>query len=131
MEGENYLVSVGKTLEGKEVKDEIAVNYRFTKNGKARALKLGHSKLDNGNYLVKATAIDKNGLRCLDYEKRVYFQCLNGGEAVISQGTPTGSEIIEMANGMASIEIKRLSDLQPIEIMVLNQSFKGTYLTID
>jgi len=35
-----------------------------------------------------------------------------------------------MANGKASIEVIRESENMPIEVMVLNQSFKGTYLTI-
>ncbi|TBN03671.1 glycoside hydrolase family 2 protein [Hyunsoonleella flava] len=130
-EGENILTSVGSTEDGKKVKDELKINYRFTKNGKARSLKLEHKKLDNGNYLITAKAIDNKGLRCLDYEERVYFQCLNGGEAIISQGTPTGSEVIEMANGKASIEVKRFSEDELLQVMVLNQSFKGTYLNID
>ncbi|MBB1489926.1 beta-galactosidase, partial [Oceanospirillum sp. D5] len=100
---------------------ELKINYRFTKNGKARSLKLEHKKLDNGNYLITAKAIDNKGLRCLDYEERVYFQCLNGGEAIISQGTPTGSEVIEMANGKASIEVKRFSEDELLQVMVLNQ----------
>jgi len=129
--GENKLESFGKTPDGKTVKDELLVNYRFTKSQKATGLKLEYSVLENGNYLVTAIAVDKKGLRALDYEKRVYFQCLNGGEALISQGTPTGSEVIEMANGKASIEVKRHSKDKPLQMMVLNQSFKGTYLTIN
>jgi len=129
--GENKLESFGKTPDGKTVKDELLVNYRFTKSQKATGLKLEYSVLENGNYLVTAIAVDKKGLRALDYEKRVYFQCLNGGEALISQGTPTGSEVIEMANGKASIEVKRHSKDKPLQMMVLNQGFKGTYLTIN
>jgi beta-galactosidase len=45
-------------------------------------------------------------------------------------GTPTGSESIEMANGKASIEVIREESNKPFEVMVLNQDFKGTYLTI-
>lgn len=130
-EGENILRSVGKTQSGEDVKDELIINYRFEKNGKARGLKLEYKLLDNGNYLITANAVDNNNLRCLDYEERVYFQCLNGGQAMVSQGTPTGSETIEMANGKASIEVKRNSQNEPLEVMVLNQSFKGTYLTIE
>jgi beta-galactosidase len=130
-EGKNKLVSIGKTKDGKEVKDKLEINYRFTKNEKATALKLDYKLLENNRYLVTATALDKNGLRCLDYEERVYFQCLNGGKAIISQGTPTGSEVIEMANGEASIEVERFSDEEQLQVMVLNQSFKGTYLNIN
>ncbi|WP_282148800.1 glycoside hydrolase family 2 protein [Algibacter lectus] len=131
IEGENKLISIGKTNEGKEVRDALIINYRFTKNQKAKGLKLDYKRLDNGNYLITAIAIDANNLRCLDYENRVYFQCLSGGETLKSMGTPTGSESIEMANGKASIEVKRTSPNKRLEVMVLNQSFKGTYLTID
>jgi beta-galactosidase len=55
------------------------VNYRYTKNDVAAKLNLSYKKLQNGNYLVTATAVDSNGLQCLDYEKKVYFQCLEGG----------------------------------------------------
>lgn len=48
-----------------------------------------------------------------------------------SLGTPTGSESIEMANGKASIEVKRNSNKRSLEMMVLNQNFKGAYLTIN
>ncbi|WP_298494047.1 glycoside hydrolase family 2 TIM barrel-domain containing protein [uncultured Algibacter sp.] len=129
--GENNLTSLGKTKDGTQVADELKINYRFVKNQQAQSLKLEYTALEDDNYLVTATAIDKNGLRCLDYEERVYFQCLNGGEASVSHGTPTGSEVIEMANGQASIKVKRKSNTQPIQMMVLNQSFKGTYLIID
>ncbi|TNJ45833.1 DUF4982 domain-containing protein [Tamlana fucoidanivorans] len=129
-EGDNTLRAIGVT-ETSNPEDELTVNYRYVKSGKARALTLGYEQLENGNYLVTATAVDADGLRCLDYEKRVYFQCLNGGEVMKSLGTPTGSEVIEMANGRASIEVKRVSKSKPLKMMVLNQSFKGTYLNIE
>lgn len=130
-EGENNLMAIGKTKDGKEVKDKLQLNYRFTKNGKAKGLKLEYEILDNGNYLITAVAHDSKGLRCLDYENRVYFQCLSGGETMKNLGTPNGSESIEMVNGKASIEIIREDKNKPLKVMVLNQSFKGTYLTID
>ncbi|WP_147676561.1 glycoside hydrolase family 2 protein [Algibacter pacificus] len=129
--GENKLIAVGKTKNNIEVKDELIVNYRFIKNTKAIGLKLEEKILENGNYLVTAIAYDNQGLQCLDYENKVYFQCLSGGETLKSLGTPTGSESIAMANGKASIEVMRYSKNKPLEIMVINQNFKGTYLTID
>ena len=129
-DGENILESVGYTADGKTVRDKLKINYRFTKNGKAKSLQLSYKALKNGNYLVTAIAEDAKGFRCLDYEERVYFQCLSGGETLKSLGTPTGSESIEMANGKASIEVKRNQIGKPLVMMVLNQSFKGSYLTI-
>ena len=47
-----------------------------------------------------------------------------------NQGTPIGSESIKMSNGKASIEVVPDSANGPIEMTVLNQSFKGEYLKI-
>jgi beta-galactosidase len=128
-EGSNRIITIGKPTNGTEVSDTLELTYRFKKNGKPTYLSLSAKQLKNGNSLVTATAFDKDNLRCLDYEERVYFQCLSGGETLKSMGTPTGSETIEMANGQASIEVVRKKN-EPLKIMVLNQSFKGTYLTI-
>jgi beta-galactosidase len=129
-EGENTLISIGETKDGKTVSDTIKVNYRFNKNAAAEDLKLSATKLKNGNYMFTAIAVDKNNLRCLDYEQRVYFQCVSGGKTLKNQGTPTGSESIKMSNGKASIEVIPDSPDSPIEMTVLNQSFKGEYLKI-
>ncbi len=130
-EGVNTMKAVGIMKGGTVVNDELDVNYRFIKNGKAVQLDLEYKKIDNGNYLLTAYAKDADGLTCLDYEERVYFQALSGATTLKSLGTPTGSESIKMANGRASIEIIPNKNRAPIEVMVLNQSFKGTYLTIE
>ncbi|CAA9196534.1 glycoside hydrolase family 2 protein [Flavobacterium collinsii] len=130
LKGENILIAVGETKDGKRVTDTLKVNYRFNKNDTATALQLSSEKLKNGNYLVTAIAIDHNNLRCLDYEESVYFQCLKGGKTMKNQGTPTGSESIKMANGKASIEVVPDGSGIPIEMTALNQSFKGEYLKI-
>lgn len=130
-EGQNNLVAIGRTENGRQVKDSLLIDYRYVKNGKPEELKLVYEMLKNGNYLVSAIAIDKDGLRCLDYEERVYFQCLSGGKTLKNMGTPTGSESIEMANGKASIEVERSAADTPLRLLVINQSFKGTYLVID
>ncbi len=130
-EGSNELIAKAKHDNGTMVADTLTVNYRFTKNEGAKGLTLSAKKLSNGNYLVTAVAIDANGLRCLDYEDKVYFQTLEGGQSLRNQGTPTGSEIIGMANGKAFIELKPDNTQNGIKVMVLNQNFKGTYLTIN
>ncbi|WP_299245930.1 glycoside hydrolase family 2 TIM barrel-domain containing protein [uncultured Aquimarina sp.] len=128
-EGANKLKAVG-FKDGKKVTDSLNINYRYKKNDVANSLALSYKKLENGNYLVIATARDKTGLRCLDYEERIYFQCLSGGKTKKDLGTPMGSESIKMSNGQASIEVIPDKGSTAIEMTVLNQSFKGTYLTI-
>ena len=127
-EGKNTFIAIGTSHDGKKVSDTITVNYRFVKNEAAVGLVLSSEKLKNGNHLVTATAVDKNNLRCLDYEDRVYFQCVSGGETMKNQGTPTGSECIRMANGKASIEVIPNTTSDSIEMTILNQNFKGEYL---
>ena len=128
VEGKNTFVAVGTSNDGKKVSDTLHVNYRFTKNEAAVGLKLSSEKLKNGNYLVTAIAVDKNNFRCLDYEDRVYFQCVSGGDTMKNQGTPTGSECIRMANGKAAIEVIPNNSSESIEMTILNQNFKGEYL---
>lgn len=128
IEGKNNFVALGINNDGTKVSDKIDVNYRFTKNGPAEGLKLSAEKMENGNYLITAIAVDKNKLRCLDYEDRVYFQCLSGGQTMKNQGTPTGSESIKMANGKASIEVIPNAIGDTIEMNILNQNFKGEFL---
>lgn len=127
-DGKNNFIAVGITKDGKKVNDTIDVNYRYVKNGAADGLKLSAEKMKNGNYLVTAIAVDKNNMRCLDYEDRVYFQCLSGGTTMKNQGTPTGSESIKMSNGKAAIEVVPNSKGEFIEMNILNQNFKGEYL---
>ncbi len=131
IEGANELIAKARYKNGTMVTDSLLVNYRYTKNETAKGLKLSAQKMENGNYLVTAIAVDANGLRCLDYEDKVYFQTLEGGRSSKHQGTPTGSEIIGMSNGKASIEIIPNETQDALKVMVLNQNFKGTYLTIE
>ncbi|TDT47363.1 beta-galactosidase [Maribacter spongiicola] len=129
-EGKNELIAKANIENGEMVEDILEVNYRYTKNNVAEELVLTAKKMENGNFMVTAVAIDENGLRCLDYEDKVYFQTLEGGHSIKNQGTPTGSEIISMANGKASLEIKPDDTKTTLKVMVMNQNFKGTYLTI-
>ncbi len=127
--GNNSLEAIGYQ-KGKEVaKDMITIQYAYTKAGSPDNLQLKAEKLPDGNYLVKATVVDKDGARCLEYQERVYFQCLNGGELHRNQGTPIGSESIKMANGQAAIKVIPYG-MEDLEVAVYNQNFKGTYLTI-
>jgi beta-galactosidase len=130
-EGRNELVATGYS-DGNPVRfDTLQVKYWFSPNGKPEELTLSFEKLENGNYLVTTTAVDKNGRRCIDYQDRVYFQCLGGGIALKNLGTPTGSDVIELADGQASIQVIPHKDVDKVVMMVLNQSFKGTFLEIE
>ena len=74
--------------------------------------------------------MDKNGHRVLDYERPVYFAKDGAGELMINYGTPTKSQVIQMANGRAAIELIPAEEGRAI-IEVRNQDFKGSYLIIN
>lgn len=129
-EGENHLVAYGYGDFYSLVKDSIQVDYRYAMNSKAQGLELSVSERDEGVIILEAIAVDKDGLRCLDYEKKVYFQCLQGGSLLNNQGTPYGSDVIEMANGKANATLIPDKNSQEIIVAVLNQNFKGEYLRL-
>ena len=115
---------------GKEVaKHKIDVNYRYEKNQRPERFYITDKMMKNGRVLVTATARDKNGLRCLDYDEPVYFYHSGDGKLLVDQGVPTGASIVEMANGQASIQLKP-SPGGSCTIEVRNQDFKGDYLKI-
>jgi len=126
--GANELVS-NAYQNGKVVAtDRMTVNYSFEEADTPSEIVLNHEPLDNGNTLIVATMRDKEGRRCLDYEGRVYFDLNGAGELLVDWGTPTRSQVIEMANGRAAIEAKLTTGRTVIEAR--NQDFKGSYLTI-
>ena len=129
-EGDNDVTAVGFNDGNKVTEDLLKINFTYKKFDKPDDLVLKSKRLSNGNYLVTALAVDNNGRRCLDFNKRVYFTALSGGKLLDNLGTNIGSSVIEMANGKAQIVFKHIP-LQKGVVEVRNQDFKGTYLTIE
>ena len=128
-EGTNNLTAIGYNNNLQTAIDTLSISYKYKKSGTASEIKLSNTKLQNGNYLITATVVDKEGLRCLDYSKRIYFSADVSGKLMENLGTPTGSSIIEAANGQAQIEFKPDGNKKAV-IEVRNQDFKGSYLVI-
>jgi len=130
LEGDNQLIAIGYTNEKRSTADTLDIFYSYIKPDKASEIKLSLERLNNGNLLIEAVVVDKNGLRCLDYNKRIYFSCDGKGELLTNYGTPSGSEVLEMVNGKAVIEFRPVPQEKTI-IEARNQDFKGSYLTIE
>ncbi len=130
IKGKNQLIAKG-FKNGKVItSDTMTVNYDYIQAGKPDKIILSHQMLPNGNYLVEATMVDKKGVRVLDYEKHLYFSKDGAGKLVKDYGTPTRSQVIQMANGYAAIELLPSKKGKAI-IEARNQDFKGSYLVID
>ncbi|MCD6376228.1 MAG: glycoside hydrolase family 88 protein [Caldisericaceae bacterium] len=129
IEGQNQLIAIGYHDGNPVAYDTVLVTYYFQKPKTAKKLVLKAEKVGAYRYLLTVLAVDENGRRSLNYNKRVYFSALQGARLLEYLGTPDGSSIIEMANGRAQILFDRYPD-QKVVIEVRNQDFKGNYLEI-
>jgi beta-galactosidase len=129
-EGTNVIRADGYQEDKKITEDILSILYSTKKVDKPDNLVLTKERTTNGDYLITAYAVDKNGNRNTDLNTRVYFTALSGGILSTTTGTPKGSSVIEMANGKAQILFKHIP-LQKAVIEVRSQEFKGSYLTIE
>lgn len=127
-EGKNELVAKAYIKNEIVSEDEMIVQYSYRQSEKADHVGLSSQVLPNGNLLIEALMLDKNERRVLDYEERMYFSLDGHGYLLKNFGTPTGSQVVEMANGRAAIELVPGSGDAIIEAR--NQDFKGSYLTV-
>ncbi len=107
--------------------DSLTVRYTTVPSGTPDHFQLSARPLSNGHLLVEATAVDADGRPCLDYQKRVYFSHDGAGQLLVDYGTPTRSQVIEMANGRAAIEFVPDPSGRGV-VEVRNQDLKGDYL---
>jgi len=128
-EGLNKIIAVGNEDGEITANDTLEINYTYRKNSKPVKLILTSDRISNGNHLITASAVDKNGQLCLNYNDRVYFSAEGKGKLIENYGVPGKSSIIEMANGKASIEFESVP-FEKATIEVRNQNFKGSYLEI-
>lgn len=128
IEGENYLLALGEK-DGLTFRDSMYVDYSFEKAGTPDHIELSEVQMANGHLMIVAIMKDKNNKRVLDYESRIYFSEEGNGKFVQNFGTPTQSQVIEMANGKACIEY--IPGRGKLTIEVRNQDFKGSYLNIE
>ncbi|CAH1002412.1 Putative beta-glucuronidase [Neolewinella maritima] len=127
--GANTFEAVAYRAGAEVARDTLTVNYTFDRAGTASRIVLSHRALANGNVLVEAIMQDSEGRRVLDYEGRVYFDHSGPGKLLVDWGLPTRSQVIEMANGRAAIELVPAAGRTVIEAR--NQDFKGSYLVIE
>jgi beta-galactosidase len=128
-EGENVLTALGFKEAKPAASDSIAVTYRYRKSDVPDHIQLTSIPMKNGNILITAIVVDKDGNRVLDYSKRIYFSRDGSGKLLENYGTPTRSAVIEMANGKAQIEFQPDGRRRAV-IEARNQDFKGEYLVI-
>lgn len=103
-EGRNRVVAVCAGTGDAAVRDSLDFNYTSAVAGRPEQIALTAKQLPNGNLLVEARLLDGNRRQSLGAADRVYFNSQGGGHLMVDLGTPTGSRVIQAANGYAAIE---------------------------
>lgn len=110
--------------------DSMTVHYDHQQAGKPDRIELTHRELTNGHLLVEATVRDRAGLRVYDYQEEIYFSLNGNGQLLRHYGTPDRSDVVQMANGRAVIELVPGKTGRGV-VEARNQDFKGSYLVLN
>ncbi len=129
-DGENHVVARCAGANETGVGDTLTVHYTHVQAGKADHIAMSSHLLPNGHVLVEATIVDAKGQRVLSASDRVYFGRNGDGRLLADLGTPTGSSIIEAANGRAAIEVE-IPRGGHATILARTQDINGTRLRVD
>lgn len=105
-EGMNELTA--KAYTGKRIlTDTIHQQYQTARWGTPARLELSSTPLLGNELLVEVWLTDANGAKCLDNNDYVEWEIAGNLELMKNQGTSTGSGRIQMANGRASIRVRK------------------------
>ncbi len=98
-EGENKLRAVSKDLG-----DEITFGYQTQKWSKPAKLKLEEIAQNDGIATMEVRMLDTNDVPCLDCSNIVRFGLNGDGRLIDNLGTSTGSRVVQLCNGRATIQ---------------------------
>lgn len=107
--GKNELIALSK-VNGKEIKDMIDVTYQTDKWETPINLVIKEIPIDEKYSWVEVKAIDKNKVLCLDARNRVRFTVAGDAKLIDNLGTSTGSNLVELTNGVAKIKIEKFGN---------------------
>lgn len=128
-EGENTLAVKGFDAEGKTVaKHGYDLVYNSNTIGTMVDIILTTTENADGSVTLFAEAQDKKGNRVVSMNDRGYFTIDGGGKFLQDQGTPTGSQTREFANGTSSIIV--YPGKTPSVVNIQTQDYRGYYITI-
>ena len=98
-EGENKLRAVSKDLS-----DELTVGYQTQKWSKPAKMKLEEIGQKDGIATLEVRMLDTNDVPCLDASNVVRFGLTGDGRLIDNLGTSTGSRVVQLCNGRATIQ---------------------------
>lgn len=117
-------------VEEESARDTLTVRYTWETAGKPDHIVMSAHALPDGRVLVEARLVDAQGRTALASRDRVYFAHDGAGTLVVDQGTPTGSRVIEAANGVARIVVVRAPNGDGGVVEARTQDINGSRVTI-
>jgi len=98
-EGENKLRAVSKDLS-----DELTVGYQTQKWSKPAKMRLEEIGQKYGIATMEVRMLDSSDVPCLDASNIVRFGLSGDGRLIDNLGTSTGSRVVQLCNGRATIQ---------------------------
>lgn len=105
-EGKNSLKAIAK-IAGKTITDEINFTYQTEKWDTPARLLVREISIDKQYSWLEVKAVDAKGTLCLDANNRVRYAAAGDATLIKHQGTSTGSQTVELCNGVGRIKVKR------------------------
>jgi len=89
-----------------QVQDEISFQYQTEKWGKPAKAILEKISEANGIATIQVKLFDDKNVQCLDAANWVHFGVTGDGKLIDDQGTPDGSRLVQLYNGLAIIHVQ-------------------------
>lgn len=126
--GENTVKAVAVAKDKSTCEDEVEWTYQTEKWGEENRIEVTHCPLPDGLEQIDIRLVDKEGIPCLDSHKVVRFELSGDGELIKNQGTAGGSSKVEVANGRASVKMKKGSGKSVVAVK--SDNLETQFITI-
>jgi beta-galactosidase len=114
-EGGNNIYVIAR--KGKEfVKDAISFQYQTTQWSKPAKLTLDKMEEKDGIATVQVRVLDVNNVLCLDAVNWVRFGLAGDGKLIDDLGTSSGSRLVQVYNGRATIKIRTNKGMNVVSV---------------
>lgn len=124
-EGRNRVAAVCAGAGEATASDSLDFNYTTAVAGRPSQIALSAKQLPNDHLLIEARLLDGKRQQSLGAADRIYFNSQGAGHLMVDLGTPTGSSVIQAANGYAAIEFVPPPAGQRATIVVRTQQING------
>lgn len=114
--GDNTVKAIARAKDKSTVTDELGWSYETRKWGEESAIQVNHTPVGDDEERIDVLLVDAAGVPCLDSRKVVFFEIAGDGKLIKNQGTARGSSKVQVANGRASIRMKKCNGKSVVSV---------------